>query len=245
RLYNVDHTQISKWQVKEKKFKNAKKTSCRVGSGALSLYSLAKNLLKEWIVEQHLKEIAVTPNNVKFRMTNLLSNEFKLSYPNALNTFKASDLWLNLFMNQFDLSLRRRTKTSQKLPKNLSEKLVIGAYTLDNCANRSKLSPIVIFKDKRVPKVEAVWKQRPGGQNKRSLLVFDLFEGHLTTIVKNKCYDMNTVLGVISGGLISVVQPLDIKNHLIESNQTEKKEECVIDLVDKNKENKKVLQQLV
>ncbi|CAG8844822.1 5970_t:CDS:2, partial [Gigaspora margarita] len=88
--------------------------------------------------------------------------------------------------------------------------------------------------------LEAVWKQRPGGQNKRSLLVFDSFEGHFTTIVKNKCYNINTVLGVIPGGFISVVQPLDInnsKNYLIKSNQTEEEEECIIDLVDENKKN--------
>ncbi|CAG8853802.1 14387_t:CDS:2, partial [Gigaspora margarita] len=181
-----------------------------------------------------------------------------------------SDPWLNLFMNWFDLSLRRRTKTSQKLPKDLSKKLVkfysfinelrinnnfelncianmdetsvyfdmVGAYILDDrgvLADRSKLSPMVIFKDKRVPKgkyppgivvrmqdngwideelmkewLETVWKQRPKEQNKRSLLVFDSFEGHLITIVKNKYYDMNTVLGIISSSLTSVVQPLDI-----------------------------------
>ncbi|CAG8824668.1 8374_t:CDS:1, partial [Dentiscutata erythropus] len=76
------------------------KTSRRVGSGASSLYPLAENLLKEWIVERRQKGIAVTSKDVKFHMTNLLSNEFKLSYSNALNTFKASDLWLNLFMNR-------------------------------------------------------------------------------------------------------------------------------------------------
>ncbi|CAG8709708.1 37275_t:CDS:2 [Gigaspora margarita] len=269
RLYNIDHTQISRWRVKEEEFKDARKASRRVGS-------------------------AVTPNDVKFHMTNLLSNEFKLSYSNALNTFKASDPWLNLFMNWFDLSLRKCTKTSQKLPKDLSKKLaefhsfinelrinnnfelnyianmdetpvyfdIVGAYTLDD-SDGSKLPSMVIFKDKELMKewLEAVWKQRPGGQNKRSLLVFDSFEGHLTTIVKNKYYDMNTVLGVIPSGLTSVVQPLNIsinkpfkdqlrekwniisnaldnsENHLIESNQTKKEEECVIDLIDENKEN--------
>ncbi|CAG8689041.1 79_t:CDS:2, partial [Dentiscutata erythropus] len=291
------------WRVKEEEFKNARKTSRRVGSSASSLYPLAKNSLKEGI--------AVTLKDVKFHMTNLLSNEFKLSYPNALNTFKASDPWLNLFMNRFNLSLRRRTKTSQKLPKDLHEKVtefhsfinelrinnnfelncianmdetsvyfdIVGAYTINDrvLADGSKLSLMVIFKGKRL---EAVWKQRPGRQNKRSLLVFDLFKGHLTMIVKDKCYDMNTILGVIPGGLTSVVQSLDkgnmkkpehnimchwvmevwneisteiiiksfkkcglfntldnSKNYLIELDQIEEKENCIIDLVDENKEN--------
>ncbi|KAF0513107.1 zinc finger mym-type protein 4-like isoform x1 [Gigaspora margarita] len=66
RLYNIDHTQISRWRVKEEEFKDARKTSHRVGSGASSLYPLAKNSLKEWIVERRLRGIAVTPNDVKF-----------------------------------------------------------------------------------------------------------------------------------------------------------------------------------
>ncbi|CAG8824419.1 14683_t:CDS:2, partial [Gigaspora margarita] len=225
------------------------------------------------IVERCLREIAVISNNVKFRITNLLSNEFKLSYPNALNTFKASDPWLNLFINWFDFSLRRHTKTSQKLSKDLSKKLaefysfinelrinnnfelnyianmdeisvlfnIVGAYTLDNykvLADGSKLLLMVIFKGKKVPK----------GQNKRSLLVFDSFKEYLTTIVKNKCYDMNTVLGIIPEHKFTKKENIkkpDIsnaldnsENYLIESNQTKEEEECVINLVDKNKENK-------
>ncbi|CAG8833120.1 18001_t:CDS:1, partial [Gigaspora margarita] len=48
-LYNVDHTQISRWRVKEEEFKDARKTSYRVESGTSSLYPLAENSLKEWI----------------------------------------------------------------------------------------------------------------------------------------------------------------------------------------------------
>ncbi|KAF0406164.1 zinc finger mym-type protein 4-like isoform x1 [Gigaspora margarita] len=51
---------------KEEEVKDARKTSRRVGSGASSLYPLAENSLKEWIVERRLRGIAVTPNDVKF-----------------------------------------------------------------------------------------------------------------------------------------------------------------------------------
>ena len=47
RFFNIDHTQISRWRVKKEEFKNARKTSRRVESGASSLYPLAKNSLKE------------------------------------------------------------------------------------------------------------------------------------------------------------------------------------------------------
>ncbi|CAG8799291.1 4972_t:CDS:2, partial [Dentiscutata erythropus] len=160
RFFNVDYTQISRWRVKEEEFKNARKTSHRIGSGASSLYPLAENSLKEWI--------------------------FKLSYSNTLNIFKASDPWLNLFMNRFNLSLRRCTKTFQKLPKDLHEKVtefhgfinelrinnnfelncianmdetsvyfdMVGAYTINDrvLADGSKLPLKIIFKGKRVPR---------------------------------------------------------------------------------------------
>ncbi|CAG8787295.1 8654_t:CDS:2, partial [Racocetra fulgida] len=99
--FNIDHTQIS---------------------SSSSLYPLAEESLKEWIMNRRLRGIAVTSNNAKRRMISLLTQEFKLSYPDAVYNFKASDRWLDHFMNQFDFSLRRCTKTSQKLPKDLDEK---------------------------------------------------------------------------------------------------------------------------
>ncbi|CAG8788095.1 268_t:CDS:2 [Dentiscutata erythropus] len=98
---------------------------------------------------------------------------------------------------------------------------MVGALMLDNRGVRVPkgcYSPEVVVKmhenewideELMVDWLELVWKQRPGGQ-KRSLLVFDSFEGHLTISVKNKCYKINTVLGVIPSGLTSIVQPLDV-----------------------------------
>ncbi|CAG8851859.1 445_t:CDS:1, partial [Racocetra persica] len=37
--------------------------------------------LNKWIIEQYLRKIAITPNNVKYHMTNLLFQKFKLSNP--------------------------------------------------------------------------------------------------------------------------------------------------------------------
>jgi len=65
----------------------------------------------------------VTPYDVKSHMKRLLATDFKQLYPDAVNDFKASDAWFNRFLNRHNLSLRRRTKISQKLPKELHEKL--------------------------------------------------------------------------------------------------------------------------
>ena len=100
----------------------------------------------------------------------------------------------------------------------------------------SKLRPMVIFKRKTLPKVankhgiviaaqekgwmdtermkiwiEKVWRARRGGLGRRrSLLVLDAFEAHVTDSVKTAIARENTNLAVIPGGLTSILQPLDI-----------------------------------
>ncbi|CAG8808694.1 12277_t:CDS:2, partial [Dentiscutata erythropus] len=213
RFFNVDHTQISRWRVKEEEFKNARKTSRRVGSGASSLYPLTENSLKEWIVKRRQRGIAVTPKNVKFCMTNLLSNEFKLSYSNALNTFKASDPWLNFFMNRFNLSLRRRTKTSQKLPKDLYEK-VTEFYSFINelrINNNFELNCIANM-DETPIYFDMVGAYTINDRGARTVPI------RTTENNKNR-FTYNS------------------KNYLIELDQIEEEKDCIIDLVDENKEN--------
>ncbi|CAG8620819.1 7958_t:CDS:1, partial [Paraglomus occultum] len=294
RLFSVDHTQISRWRTKEEDLKKTRQTNRRAGSGALPSYPLAEELLRKWILNQREGGIAVTPYDVKLQMKRLLANDFNQLYPDAANSFKASDPWLRRFMNRNNLSLRRHTKVSQKLPKDLHEKLcsfhkyihllqnnnnfelncianmdetpiffdMIGTLTVDcrgaqsipirttgNEKNRltcvlgiladgTKLQPMVIFKGKRIPKgcyppglvvrmqkngwmdeilmrdwldTILIWLQRAeDASQKRSLLVLDSFVGHITQSVKEKCRETNTVLGVIPGGLTSIVQPLDV-----------------------------------
>ena len=65
----------------------------------------------------------MTPYDVKSHMKRLLTTDFNQLYPDAVNSFKSSGPWLNLFLNRYNFSLRRRTKISQKLPKDLHKKL--------------------------------------------------------------------------------------------------------------------------
>src|SRR3954451_7644080 len=44
-------------------------------------------------------------------------------YPAGEHEFQGSLSWINSFMNRFNLSLRRRTKISQKLPEDTEQKL--------------------------------------------------------------------------------------------------------------------------
>ena len=95
---------------------------------------------------------------------------------------------------------------------------------------------MVIFKRKTVPKInnkhgvvvsaqekgwmnsdqmkvwiEKAWWSRIGGLGRRrSLLVYDAFEAHVTDPVKAAFKRENTDLAVIPGGLTSLLQPLDV-----------------------------------
>ena len=103
-------------------------------------------------------------------------------------------------------------------------------------ADGTKLPPVIIFKLVNVPQeefsdgviirtnakgwmnkdemswwIENVWTQRASrASNPRSLLVLDAFTAYRTDTVKRRFYRKNTVLAIISKGLISRLQPLDV-----------------------------------
>ena len=59
--------------------------------------------------------------------------------------------------------------------------------------------------------IEKAWRSQLGGVGRRrSLLVYDAFEVHVTDSVKAAFKQENTDLAVIPGGLTSLPQPLDV-----------------------------------
>ena len=104
------------------------------------------------------------------------------------------------------------------------------------CSDGLKLKPMLIFKRKTIPKInnkhrvvvsaqekgwmdseqmkvwiEKVWRAWIGGLGRRkSVLVYDSFEAHVTDTVKASFKRENTELAVIPDGLTSLLQPLDV-----------------------------------
>jgi hypothetical protein len=102
-------------------------------------------------------------------------------------------------------------------------------------ADGRKLPPYIVLKRKTLPKVNVkgvitqaqesgwmdqalvldwinrVWQKRPATLLiLRSMLILDSFRGHTTEEVKNILKSRNTDQVIISGGLTSMLQPLDV-----------------------------------
>ena len=104
-------------------------------------------------------------------------------------------------------------------------------------ADGAKLSPLIVFKRKKIPAImrfvpgvivranekgwmdsdltrewlHRVWNKRPGASIcKRSMLVWDSFRAHLTQENKDAAENIKTDLNVIPGGLTSILSPLDV-----------------------------------
>jgi hypothetical protein len=62
--------------------------------------------------------------------------------------------------------------------------------------------------------LDKVWAKRPGGLlRKPVLLACDQFKSHVTEATTRSVKDLNMQLPVITGGLTSQLQPLDVSNN--------------------------------
>ncbi|CAB4406723.1 unnamed protein product [Rhizophagus irregularis] len=92
--------------------------------GRKAFYSEAEKILYSWIMEQWKKGFAVNYISIRLQMCKILKeSSIQALYPAGEYEFQGNLSWINSFMKRFGLSLRRRTKISQKLPEDLEEKL--------------------------------------------------------------------------------------------------------------------------
>ena len=94
------------------------KKACRTG---IVVFPELEKDLNEWVVGCRQNGYVVTRTGIRLRALQM-SKEEKYS-SGKLATFKASAGWCTRFMNRHALCLRQRTKISQKLPKDLEEKI--------------------------------------------------------------------------------------------------------------------------
>ncbi|CAG8646940.1 23241_t:CDS:2 [Gigaspora margarita] len=79
-------------QIYEEKLEEALCSIRSVSSGKKATYPLAKKELSQWIVQLCQNGIAVTLSSIKLKIKELLRTKFQHDYPNALDTFEASNI---------------------------------------------------------------------------------------------------------------------------------------------------------
>ena len=125
RHFQLNGSMVGRWiKASENWTTETRRYTMKVGSGRKAFYPEAEKKLYNWIIEQRKRGLAVTYTTVKITMFDILKEpEMIALYGNSTENFKASFRWLTLFMKRHKLSLRRRTKISQKLPKQTEELL--------------------------------------------------------------------------------------------------------------------------
>jgi transposase-like protein len=124
RHFSLNAPMIGRWIKQRDKWEKENKKSKHIGSGRKAYYPKAEEKLYNWIIEQRKKGLAVNYTSIKLQMYKILKEPtIQVLYPMGEHEFQGTLSWIHLFMKRFDLSLRKRTKISQKLPEDLEEKI--------------------------------------------------------------------------------------------------------------------------
>ena len=121
RKYKIDETQIRRWRKQKVQLKHVKssvgsKRKRLSGAGSQPKYPGMEIALVEWVREQRLEYHQVTTKMVQEKAQSIQEES-------GNSNFIASRGWLCRFFKRNNLSLRRRTTTGQKLPKDLMPKI--------------------------------------------------------------------------------------------------------------------------
>ena len=127
REFDVSEKQVRDWKKNLPSLNELprSKKACR---GKTSPYLVLETQLNDWNLEQRQSGYIVSRGAIRMKA----KSDFKASHPE----FKASAGWCTRFMNRHNLSLRTRTKISQKLPRDLDDKITsFHSYIIDQRTN--------------------------------------------------------------------------------------------------------------
>ena len=118
RKFDVDESNVRKWRRNKEDIKKMPSIK-KARRGKKAQHPELEKTLLEWVEEKRLGGIAI--NTVHLRLqAKLIAKKMKLNQ----SEFKASRGWASNFMSRHNLSVRRRTHISQKLPADIEEKLM-------------------------------------------------------------------------------------------------------------------------
>uniref|UniRef100_A0A8C5P864 HTH CENPB-type domain-containing protein n=1 Tax=Leptobrachium leishanense TaxID=445787 RepID=A0A8C5P864_9ANUR len=121
REFCVDEKQVREWRKTKADLEKIPKTK-KARRGAKTSYGALEAELHTWVMKCRQNGYCVTGMGIRLRALHMAKDD-KLKAP-GIENFVASAGWCTRFMNRFGLCLRQRTKISQKLPKDLDEKVM-------------------------------------------------------------------------------------------------------------------------
>ena len=124
REYNVSEKLVRDWRKMKAKLSNMPKKKYADRRGTVGNF-LMETPLVEWISQKRQSGLIVTRLQIRLKAKELTSES-------GLAGFKASAGWCTRFMRRHGLVLRNRTKLAQRLPKDVTEKVVqFQKYVID------------------------------------------------------------------------------------------------------------------
>lgn len=118
RKYDVDPKCVRRWITEREKLEKAPKNK-RAFRGKKCKYPAVEDELYKYVIETRKSGYAVTTE-----MLQVEANHIARRKNIPPNDFRASYGWIRRFMVRKDLSIRRRTTISQKLPEQYEEKIL-------------------------------------------------------------------------------------------------------------------------
>ena len=115
--YSVDEKQVQQWRMQKDKLEELpKKKRWMEGGGRKPQLPDMETTLLAWIDELRAENLRITCTGVQKKATELATSE-------GDTQFTASRGWLQKFFKRHNLSLRRKTSVSQRLPQELIPKV--------------------------------------------------------------------------------------------------------------------------
>lgn len=116
REFNVDEKQVREWRRNKAKLEVMVKTK-KANRGRKCLWPRVEDAVFEWIAEQRSKLVPVSKNMIRMKAIEVAKELDETDFRGGLS-------WCDRFMKRKALSLRRRTRISQKMPMDYEEKMI-------------------------------------------------------------------------------------------------------------------------
>ena len=143
--FKVDRKRVREWVQKEEKVISMKGKRFRVDGGGRKLtdVELEEEVLR-WIQQRRSNVLRVSRKLIMFKAKSIYNE--KCGDSEELKAgFVASNGWLTKFMKRNNLSMQRRTTIAQKVPSNLTTKLVKYAMHVRRLPMKTNFSPDCII----------------------------------------------------------------------------------------------------